>query len=145
MCQPLLAQRHANWRLTPSRKRRLSHVLCNEINSSKNRYVKQVETGHWDEGQEEHRKLNTIDTKTVVRPGKFEARNTTTGERLRLGCGEQIKAKGRGKGGWQPMKCDYQSGSVRWTGIAREALFPGKPPMRTLRSGQDLFWRCFWQ
>lgn len=120
-------------------------MLCNEINSGKNRCVKQVETGHQSEGQEEHCKLNNIDTRAVVRSGGLEARNKTTGERLRLGCGEQIEAKGRGKGGWQPMKCDGQSGSVRWTGIAREALVPGKPPMRTLRSDQDLFRRCFCQ
>jgi hypothetical protein len=32
---------------------------------------------------------------------------------VRLGGGKQIKAKGGGKGGWQPVKCDDKSGSVR--------------------------------
>ena len=53
---------------------------------------------------------------------------------MRLGGGEQIKAKG----GWQSVKRDEQSGSVRWTGIAGQALLPGETPMCTLSSGQYL-------
>src|SRR6266571_5275693 len=36
------------------------------------------------------------------------------------------------------MKRDDQSGGVRWTGIARQALVPREPPMRALCSGEDL-------
>ena len=36
------------------------------------------------------------------------------------------------------MKRDDQSGSNCWTGIACQALAPGKPPMRALRPGPDL-------
>ena len=57
---------------------------------------------------------------------------------VRLGSGKQIKAKRMGKSGWQSVKRDDQSGGIRWTGIARQALLPGEPPMRTLRSGEDL-------
>ena len=55
----------------------------------------------------------------------------------RLGDGEQIKAKGEGKGGWQTRKRDGQPGRVRWTGITCKPLFPGEPPMRALSTGQD--------
>ncbi len=48
-----------------------------------------------------------------------------------------------GKSGWQSVKRDDQSGSVRRTGIARQALLPGEPPMCTLRSGPDLLCGCF--
>lgn len=52
------------------------------------------------------------------------------------------QAEGRSKGGWEPVKGDDQPGSVRWAGITRQALVPGKTPMRTLCSGQDLLsWR----
>jgi hypothetical protein len=36
------------------------------------------------------------------------------------------------------MKRDDEPGRIRRTSIARQALVPGKPPMRTLRSGPDL-------
>lgn len=36
------------------------------------------------------------------------------------------------------MKRDDQAGCICRTGIAHQALVPGKLPMRTLRSGPDL-------
>ena len=52
--------------------------------------------------------------------------------------GKQIKAEGGSKGDWQSVKREDQAGSVRWTGIACQALAPGETPMRALRASQDL-------
>src|SRR5258708_16412739 len=56
---------------------------------------------------------------------------------VRSGSGKEIKAKGRSKGVRESVKCDDQSGCVRWTGIARQALVPGQAPRCALSSGQD--------
>lgn len=58
------------------------------------------------------------------------------------GSSQQIKTKRGSKGGWQSVKGDGQTGSVRWAGIACQALRPGETPMRTLRSGQCLLCGC---
>ncbi len=68
----------------------------------------------------QHRKAAKLDD--------IEKRNKACGERL--GGGEQIKAKGVGKGGWETMERDGKPGSVRRTGVACEPLFPGETPMR---------------
>lgn len=57
---------------------------------------------------------------------------------MKLGSGEQIKAKGRGKAGRETVKRHDQSGSVQWASIACQALFPGQTPMRARSSGQDV-------
>ena len=46
----------------------------------------------------------------------IEERNKVRGDRLRSG--EQIKAKGASKGGWETMERDEKPGSVNWTGVA---------------------------
>ena len=74
----------------------------------------------------------------MARSDDLEARNKTAGTRSRLDSGKEIKAKGSGKGGWESMKRDDEPGSICWTSIARQALVPGKTPMRALRSGEDL-------
>ena len=56
---------------------------------------------------------------------------------MRLGSGEQIEAKDRGKDGWESMQRDDQSGCIRRTSIVRQPLIPGQTPMRALRSGPD--------
>ena len=66
----------------------------------------------------------------------IEEGNKACGDRL--GGGEQIKAKGVGKGGWQTVEGNRQGGSVRWTGVAFQPLFPGETPMRALGAGQDI-------
>jgi hypothetical protein len=58
--------------------------------------------------------------------------------RSRSGRGKQIEAKGSGKGSWESVKRDDEPGSICWTSIPRQALVPGEPPMRALRSGEDL-------
>ncbi len=74
----------------------------------------------------------------MARSDDLEARNKTADTRSRLGSGQEIKAKGSSKGGWESMKRDDEPGSICWTSIARQTLVPGKPPMRALRSGKDL-------
>jgi hypothetical protein len=60
----------------------------------------------------------------------IEKRNQAHGHRLR--CGEQVKAKGSRKGSGQTMERDEKAGSRGLTGIASQALLPGKTPMGTL-------------
>jgi hypothetical protein len=83
--------------------------------------------------------LNGTNSRTTVRSDGIEAKTIIRGGQL--GRGKQIKAKNGSKGGWEPVKGNDQPGSVRWAGIARQALVPGETPMRTLRSGQDLLSR----
>ncbi len=66
---------------------------------------------------------------------QYRSKKQSSWQLVRSGCGEEIKAKGRGEGGWESMQRDDQSGSVRWAGIAGEALRPGETPMRALSSG----------
>jgi hypothetical protein len=73
------------------------------------------------------------------RSDSAEGRNKVGGEQL--SGGEQIKAKGVGKGGWETMKRDGKLGSVNWTGVACQPLFPGETPMRAPGAGQDAFRR----
>jgi hypothetical protein len=65
----------------------------------------------------------------AARPDSIKESNQARGYPLRGG--EQIKAKGSRKGGGQPMKRDEKAGSVRRTGIASQALLPGKTPLCT--------------
>jgi hypothetical protein len=71
----------------------------------------------------------------AARKEQHRGKNRACGEQL--GSGEQIKAKGVGKGGWQTVESDRQGGSIRWTGIAGQALLPGETPMRALCARED--------
>jgi hypothetical protein len=84
--------------------------------------------------REEHQESIYTDARKAVRLNGIKARSTICGDQL--GRSKQIKAKGRGKGGWQPVQRDNQLGGVRWTSIACQTLAPGETPMRALRSGQ---------
>ncbi len=61
--------------------------------------------------------IDTSQFRKVAQLDGIEERNQACGDRL--GSGEQIKAKGAGKGGRQTVEGDSQGGSVRWTGVAR--------------------------
>jgi hypothetical protein len=78
----------------------------------------------------------SIDAERGARQDDIKERNRIGGDRLRDG--EQIKAKGASKGGWQTVERDEKPGSVRWTDVACHPLFPGETPMRSPRAGQDV-------
>ena len=82
----------------------------------------------------------SLDADKVAREGGIEERNQICGDRL--GGGEQIKAEGVGKGGWEAMERDEKPGSVRGVGVARQPLLPGETPMCALCAGQDVLRGC---
>jgi hypothetical protein len=52
--------------------------------------------------------------------------------------GEESKAEGMGKGGWETMERDGKPGSIRRTSVVRQPLFPGETPMRASRRVETL-------
>ncbi len=57
----------------------------------------------------------------------------------RLRGGEESKAEGVSKSGWETMERDHQWGSISGTSIACQTVFPGKTPMCPLCSARDCY------
>src|SRR2546421_3649291 len=89
----------------------------------------------WERERETPVILIDIDRKDLR--SQTASRKQTDSRRLRGG--EEIKAEGLSKGGWETMECDGQRRGIRGTSIASQALLPGKTPMRTPGSAQDFF------
>ncbi len=77
--------------------------------------------------------LETHRCRKASRSNCVEERNNVCGDQL--SDSEQIEAKGMSKGGWEAMECDRKPGSISWTDVACQPLFPGETPMHQLRVG----------
>lgn len=67
------------------------------------------------------RPLIFVDTKGL--PVEAASGKETRSVVAALRGGEESKAEGVGKGGWQTMERDGKTGSIRRTGVVRQALF----------------------
>jgi hypothetical protein len=76
-----------------------------------------------------------VDTKGL--PVETTSGKETRSEVAALRGGEESKAEGMGKGGWETMERDGKPGSIRRTSVARQPLVPGETPMRASSTGQD--------